>query len=434
MSYDVFEAQTFWDCVMSMQRDDGTAPRSMESLIELRRQPFRNPVLQTHDVGIGLNGRKVFSSDVGGRAQRPASRLAGVQQDARRRCSTAPTPCRTGRSGCASPSTRPTGSSRCTSRRPTPASSAPYQQQRVERRPAVHGLDRCRAAAVRVRRPTSSSVLRRLNTDDELLAARARARRRSDFERAVQPRSRTATPTGAATRQPSTGRRGRRARGDRGGPRARAPARSSTIAPVRGSRAPSPSSSRGPRPADRGLDDLPPSRPAGDGRRATSRARPGCGARPARARPSSGCTGPRGWPSGTAKPGETKPVLFTTFIKSLPPVFESLYLRLPGTRAGEVEFVHIDRLAWQVCAAARRPADDRCPRDIDAAFATAFKRIVSPGTPLADAGFSRQYLRDEITAVDQGPRARPRSTRTWRSPAPAGGRRWVASSARRCGS
>ena len=56
--------------------------------------------------------------------------------------------------------------------------------------------------------------------------------------------------------------------------------------------------------------------------------------------------------------GESKPVLFTTFIKSLPPVFESLYLRLPGTRAGEVEFVHIDRLAWQVCAAAGRPADD----------------------------------------------------------------------------
>ena len=26
-----------------------------------------------------------------------------------------------------------------------------------------------------------------------------------------------------------------------------------------------------------------------------------------------------------------KPVLFTTFIKSLPPVFEALYVRLPGT-------------------------------------------------------------------------------------------------------
>jgi hypothetical protein len=99
--------------------------------------------------------------------------------------------------------------------------------------------------------------------------------------------------------------------------------------------------------------------------------------------------------------GDTRPVLFTTFIKSLPPVFEALYLRLRGTRAGEVEFVHIDRLAAQVCAA----AGDRqvtAPREIDAAFATAYKRHVFHGTPLADAGFGRQYLRDEISSVVKG--------------------------------
>ena len=67
MSYDVVEAQTFWDCVMSLQRDDSYRAALMESMIELRRQPFHNPVLQTHDVGTGLNGKSVFSSDVGGR-------------------------------------------------------------------------------------------------------------------------------------------------------------------------------------------------------------------------------------------------------------------------------------------------------------------------------------------------------------------------------
>ena len=97
----------------------------------------------------------------------------------------------------------------------------------------------------------------------------------------------------------------------------------------------------------------------------------------------------------------TQPILFTTYIKSLPPVFESLYLRLPSARAGEVEFVHVDRLARQVCTRAGDKVNT-APREIDAAFATAFKRVVYPGTPLGDAGFGRQYLRDEITAVVKG--------------------------------
>jgi len=99
--------------------------------------------------------------------------------------------------------------------------------------------------------------------------------------------------------------------------------------------------------------------------------------------------------------GEQPRILFTTFIKSLPPVFESLYLRMPGTRAGDVEFLHIDKLARDVCKA----AGDRlvtAPREIDAAFAKAFKRHVFPGTPLHEAGFSRDYLREEITSVIKG--------------------------------
>ena len=82
-------------------------------------------------------------------------------------------------------------------------------------------------------------------------------------------------------------------------------------------------------------------------------------------------------------------------------MFESLFRRLPGARAGEVEFVHIDRLAWKICSdAGDKPVT--APREIDAAFATAYKRVVCPGTPLADAGFGRQYLRDEINAVIKG--------------------------------
>ena len=67
MSYDVVEAQTFWDCVMALRHDDSYKADLLESLIELRRQPFHNPKLQTHEVGRALNGKKIFSSDVGGR-------------------------------------------------------------------------------------------------------------------------------------------------------------------------------------------------------------------------------------------------------------------------------------------------------------------------------------------------------------------------------
>jgi len=66
VSYEVVEAQTFWDRVMSMRRDDAYQASLMESLVELRRQPFKNPTLQGHDVGRALNGKTISSSHVGG--------------------------------------------------------------------------------------------------------------------------------------------------------------------------------------------------------------------------------------------------------------------------------------------------------------------------------------------------------------------------------
>ena len=39
------------------------------------------------------------------------------------------------------------------------------------------------------------------------------------------------------------------------------------------------------------------------------------------------------------------PVLFTTFIKNLPSVFENLYRRLPTVVDGAVEFINVDKLA-----------------------------------------------------------------------------------------
>jgi superfamily I DNA/RNA helicase len=103
-----------------------------------------------------------------------------------------------------------------------------------------------------------------------------------------------------------------------------------------------------------------------------------------------------------AEQDEPRRVLFTTFIKSLPPVFEQLYHRLPTTRpTDDIEFVHIDRLAYRICAeAGDRPMID--PRKVDSAYAAAFKTVVIPGSPLGAIDATRDYLREEITQVIKG--------------------------------
>ena len=94
-------------------------------------------------------------------------------------------------------------------------------------------------------------------------------------------------------------------------------------------------------------------------------------------------------------------ILFTTFISSLPPVFKSLYERLPTAVKGAVEFVNIDKLAYRLCAqAGQRPRLD--PSAATNAYSQAFNIVVRPGTPLHRAGLTPRYLRDEVTAVIKG--------------------------------
>ncbi len=95
------------------------------------------------------------------------------------------------------------------------------------------------------------------------------------------------------------------------------------------------------------------------------------------------------------------PVLFTTFINNLPPVFENLFGRLPGTSAGRVVFTNVDKLAHQVC----REAGERVvldPRLVDDAFEAACAEVVVAGSPLKESGLSRRYLREEINSVIKG--------------------------------
>ena len=97
----------------------------------------------------------------------------------------------------------------------------------------------------------------------------------------------------------------------------------------------------------------------------------------------------------------SSPILYTTFVKSLPPIFENLYRRLPGSAHGAVEFVNVDRLAHRIChEEGHRPSLN--PRLAEQAWEAAFTAVVRAGTPLDRAGLTRRYLRDEVTAVLKG--------------------------------
>lgn len=94
-------------------------------------------------------------------------------------------------------------------------------------------------------------------------------------------------------------------------------------------------------------------------------------------------------------------ILFTTFVRNLPPVLANLYARLPTSVPGAVEFINIDRLARRICVeAGQTPYVD--PRRVESAFAKAYKKVVHRGSPLDRASLTRQYLRDEVTAVIKG--------------------------------
>lgn len=85
--------------------------------------------------------------------------------------------------------------------------------------------------------------------------------------------------------------------------------------------------------------------------------------------------------------GSRAAILFTTFISSLPPVFENLYRRLPTAPPGAVEFINIDKLANRVCSeVGDRPRLN--PTLANTAFHESYNQIVQPGTPLAKAGLT----------------------------------------------
>ncbi len=95
------------------------------------------------------------------------------------------------------------------------------------------------------------------------------------------------------------------------------------------------------------------------------------------------------------------PILFTTYIKTLPPVFDGLFRQIPSSRPDCVEFVNIDRLANQICNKAQNQLDVDTDK-VKSAFTKAFQAIVTPDTPLHTSGITKSYLLDEVAQVIKG--------------------------------
>ena len=99
--------------------------------------------------------------------------------------------------------------------------------------------------------------------------------------------------------------------------------------------------------------------------------------------------------------GDDLPILFTTYVRTLPPVFANLYDRMPDSVPDAVEFVNVDKLASRICKEdGVRPST--IPPKISEAAKKAFSDVVRPGTPLDSDGISRSYLEKEVQNVIKG--------------------------------
>lgn len=413
MKYQVVEAQSFWDCVHSMRRDEQRYLAAlMKTLTELRRQPFKNSKLHTHGVGEARNGKKIYASDVGGGKGGRGDRRVVWQLFNRTIV------------------TLLYGNHKIYDRAKRMRIEFDPQQQAytIIEKEAGSGFDliypRDRNLAGKLFMAWTDKELqsfgfpdamvkhlRRLETDDDLLDLENELG--AHFERCFNlvahghPDGALAAASLLAEIEedpvpPETTDEDREVERH---------LQEDTMAPWFTRTEPEYLAEIMGRPIEDWMIFLHP-----DQRNAVRRRYSG----PARVRGSAG-TGKtvvglhravwlakrnrdlrrerQAQLMGTFE--ETEPVLFTTYIRSLSPVLEALYLRMPGALAGEVEFDNLHKLALGLC---RRMGESTGinTKKVDEAFSAAYARIIVPDSPLGHKGLSKQYLSDEVTAVIKG--------------------------------
>lgn len=99
--------------------------------------------------------------------------------------------------------------------------------------------------------------------------------------------------------------------------------------------------------------------------------------------------------------GDDSRVLFTTFIRSIPPVLEHLFSRFAPDEASRVEFKNVHAWALGLLGRARRPINVDLNK-VDGAWKRACDRNLTRDSSLGRAGLTRGYLREEIDWIVKG--------------------------------
>ena len=94
-------------------------------------------------------------------------------------------------------------------------------------------------------------------------------------------------------------------------------------------------------------------------------------------------------------------VLFTTYVRNLPPVFGQLFTRLLHDEQLSVEFATLHKVAHRLVTQIDGSADVDTGA-VNAAYADAWQRVGSKSQVLQDSGLTRAYLRQEIDWVVKG--------------------------------
>lgn len=102
-----------------------------------------------------------------------------------------------------------------------------------------------------------------------------------------------------------------------------------------------------------------------------------------------------------ARKAEDSRVLFTTFIRSIPPVLEQLFARFAPDEASRVEFKNIHAWALGLLGRARRPMNVDLNK-VDGAWKRAYDRVVTKDSPLARTSLTINYLREEVDWIVKG--------------------------------
>jgi superfamily I DNA/RNA helicase len=94
-------------------------------------------------------------------------------------------------------------------------------------------------------------------------------------------------------------------------------------------------------------------------------------------------------------------VLFTTYVRNLPEVYKQVFSRFAPAEAGQVDFSNVHR--WAIHYLHRHDIHPKIDmREVNKAWSAAFAAVVTPGSPIKRANLTPAYLKEEVEWVVRG--------------------------------